>query len=75
MEEGHLDSRESAYSVFRLVTASRAIGNGHTRVTISNIGDGGVETQPFIVVCQERTCLAFEPGVESALVPDKVVFV
>ncbi|KAI7978072.1 hypothetical protein EIK77_009612 [Talaromyces pinophilus] len=48
---GALDSRESAYSVFRLVAASFAIGNSHTRITISDVGDGSVETQAFIVVC------------------------
>lgn len=68
-------SRESTYSVFRLITASLAIGDSHTGVTISNVGDGSVEAQPFIVFCQERACLAFEPGIESTLIPDKVVFV
>lgn len=46
-----IDSRESAYSVLRLVTATLAVGNSHARVTISDVRDGGVETQPFIIVC------------------------
>jgi hypothetical protein len=58
-----------------LNTSTIAVVHRHTSVGIIDVGDFGVQTEPWVVRLQELGCHTLDDGVVSALIPYKVVFV